>query len=121
MLHLRFPFFFNNFLLILVFHMRHDTVSGSLVLCTRPTTSFISKYFTRMCLLVDPVYCSRDPQISFFNNFSLKMGHTTLFTYLKIILLQYFQFSQIYHKRVREFYSDTLGKIMCLSLVRVCN
>ena len=34
-----------------------------------------------------------DLQTSLFNNFSLKMGSTALFTHLKIILLQYFQFS----------------------------
>ena len=34
-----------------------------------------------------------DSQISLFSNFSLKMSLTVLFTHLKIILLQYFQFS----------------------------
>ena len=43
-------------------------------------------------LSVGPVHCSRDPQTSLFSSFSLKMGPTTLFTYLKIILLQYFKF-----------------------------
>ena len=32
-----------------------------------------------------------NPQISFLATFSLKMGHTVLFTHLKIILLQWFQ------------------------------
>ena len=36
---------------------------------------------------------TRDSQISLFSNFSLKMSLTVLFTHLKIILLQYFQFS----------------------------
>ena len=31
-----------------------------------------------------------DPQISFFSNFFIKNGSQVLFTYLKIILLQYF-------------------------------
>ena len=36
-----------------------------------------------------------DPQTSFLAKFSLKIGLTALFTHLKIILLQYFQFSTI--------------------------
>ena len=35
---------------------------------------------------------SRDPQV-FYSEKKLKMNHTILFTHLKIILLQYFQFS----------------------------
>ena len=41
----------------------------------------------------DPMYCSRDPQTSFSTKLSLKIGLMALFTHLKIILLQYFQFS----------------------------
>ena len=44
---------------------------------------------------VGPMHYSRDPQIQISANFSLKLGPTALFTYLKIILLQYFQFSVI--------------------------
>ena len=36
------------------------------------------------------VYCSRTHKFHFSVTFSLKMGPTVLFTYLKIILLQYF-------------------------------
>ena len=39
------------------------------------------------------MHCSRDPQTSFLTKISLKMSHTALFIHLKIILLQYFQFS----------------------------
>ena len=42
-----------------------------------------------------PVHCLWNPQIWISANFSLKLGLTVLFTYLKIILLQYFQFSTI--------------------------
>ena len=43
---------------------------------------------------VDPVHCSRDLQTFFFlTTFSLKMSSMILFTHLKIILLQCFQFS----------------------------
>ena len=38
------------------------------------------------------VHCSQDPQTSFLLKISLKMDLTALFTYLKIILLQCFQF-----------------------------
>ena len=41
------------------------------------------------------MHYSRDPQIRILANFSLKLGPTVLFTHLKIILLQYFQFSVI--------------------------
>ena len=39
------------------------------------------------------IYCSQDPQVQNLANITLKLGLTTLFTHLKIILLQYFQFS----------------------------
>ena len=42
-----------------------------------------------------PVRCSRDPQVLFSAKTTLKLGLTTLFTHLKIILLQCFQFSAI--------------------------
>ena len=41
------------------------------------------------------MYHSRDPQTIFFKKTILKLDPTALFTYLKIILLQYFQFSAI--------------------------
>ena len=44
---------------------------------------------------VDPVHCSWDPEVQIAANFSLKLGPTALFTHLKIILLQCFQFSAI--------------------------
>ena len=44
---------------------------------------------------VGPVHCLWDPQTFFLVKLSLKMGLTALFTRLKIILLQCFQFSGI--------------------------
>ena len=44
-----------------------------------------------LCLLVGPVHCLRDLQTSFFNKIFIK-NLPALFTYLKIILLQCFQF-----------------------------
>ena len=58
-------------------------------------------FFFLQAAVVDQVFreqCFRaiftDPQITLFSNFSLKMGPTTLFTHLKIISLQCFQFQQ---------------------------
>ena len=39
------------------------------------------------------MHCLQTQKFHFLSIFSLKMGLTSLFTYLKIILLQYFQFS----------------------------
>ena len=55
------------------------------------------KLFQCLCLafLVGPVYYLQDPQVLFSTKFSLKLDLMTLFTHLKIILLQCFQFSAI--------------------------
>ena len=61
--------------------------------------SFFSFFLVQPQLLTNsPVnsarmYCSRTHKFHFLATFSLKMGPTILFTYLKIILLQRFQFS----------------------------
>ena len=68
------------------------SISGSCALCTGPTTSLSSKILTRMCLSVSPMHYSQDPQTFFLTKHSLKMDLIALFTHLKIILLQYFQF-----------------------------
>ena len=44
-------------------------------------------------ICVDPVHCSRDSQVRILVKSTLKLSLTALFTHLKIILLQYFQFS----------------------------
>ena len=43
----------------------------------------------------DPVHYSRDLQILYLAKKTLKLGPTVLFTHLKIISIQYFQFSVI--------------------------
>ena len=48
---------------------------------------------------VGPVHCSRDPQVLFSAKTTLKLGPTTLFTHLKIILLYCFQFSVFNNKQ----------------------
>ena len=48
------------------------------------------KVYKLLLKIVGPVYCSRDSQTIFSKKKILKLGLTTLFTHLKIILLQYF-------------------------------
>ena len=45
-----------------------------------------------MRFLVGLMHCSWDPQVFFLAKTTLKLGLMALFTHLKIILLQYFQF-----------------------------
>ena len=54
---------------------------------------FFSLRSVFQCFPVGLMHCSRTHKSLFLIKFSLKMGLTTLFTHLKIILLQYFQFS----------------------------
>ena len=54
--------------------------------------------YRRICVCAVPcvpVHYLRDPQVRISTNFYLKLNPTALFIYLKIILLQYFQFSTI--------------------------
>ena len=60
--------------------------------------SFLFFFFPATCFDFSavnsaPMHCSQVPQTSLSATFSLKMGSTALFTHLKIILLQCFQFS----------------------------
>ena len=53
-----------------------------------------SSVFARPAFFVGLLHCSRDPQVLFFiEKTTLKLGPMVLFTHLKIILLQCFQFS----------------------------
>ena len=49
-----------------------------------------------------------DPQISFFINFFIKNGSTSLFTHLKIILLQCFQFSVFSFSKISSIQTHPL-------------
>ena len=64
----------------------------------------------RKCWLfiVNNVYmhCSRIHKLHFSVTFSLKMGFTILFTHLKIILLQYFQFSVFNFSKINSIQTD---------------
>ena len=55
------------------------------------------KYFNAFvwCFSMSLMHCSRDPRVRISANLTLKLGLTALFTYLKIISLQCFQFSVI--------------------------
>ena len=65
--------------------------------CVLEYCCYCSMNSNRKCWLsaVNSVYmhCSRTHKFHFLSIFSLKMCHTSLFTHLKIILLQCFQFS----------------------------
>ena len=56
---------------------------------------FLHCYLCLRIFWVGPVYYSQDPQVSFSINIISNLGLMTLCTYLKIILIQYFQFSVI--------------------------
>ena len=60
----------------------------------------------------------RTHKLHFLATFSLKMGLTILFTYLKIILLQYFQFSVFSFNKISSIQTDprTLAPPLSLSL-----
>ena len=52
------------------------------------------------------MHCSRTHKFHFLSIFSLKMGLTTLFTHLKIILLQCFQFSVFSFSKISSIQTD---------------
>ena len=72
------------------------------------------------------IYCSRTHKFYFLSIFSLKMGPTLLFTYLKIILLQCFQFSVFsFQFQQNKFYPNTpfitlVWKFMSFRPVGLC-
>ena len=76
-------------------HFTWDTVlSVGPVHCAQDPLPIWPANISQECVTpVGPVHCSRDPQTSFSVTFLLKIGLTALFTHLKIILLQCFQFS----------------------------
>ena len=69
--------------MIEVLSIHLDTADGSL----RLHLHFFLVENRVSAFLVGLVHCSRDPQIFFSTKFLFKMGHTALFTHLKIILL----------------------------------
>ena len=88
-LHLRFLFIF----IFIEKHMKMLSISGSPTLCTGPTTSLTNKISGGQCCPVGLCTIYRTQKPLFSTKLSLKMGPTALFTHLKIIILQYFQFS----------------------------
>ena len=68
-------------------------------------------FFFFSATMVDPffceqVHCSRTYKLHFLSTFSLKIGPTVLFTHLKIILLQYFQFSIFNFSKISSIQTD---------------
>ena len=68
--------------------------------------SFKPVLLTFQCVNSASVYCSRTHKFHFSTTFSLKMGPTTLFTHLKIILLQYFQFQFSVSAKISSIQTD---------------
>ena len=66
---------------------------------------------------VDPVHCSRAHKFHFSATFSLKMGLTALFTHLKIILLQCFQFQFLVSAKISSIQTDLL---YCFYILKIC-
>ena len=79
------------------------------------TTRFSSFFFFLVAALVDFlsvnsafVHCSWTHKFHFLTTFSLKIGPTILFTHLKIILLQCFQFSVFSFSKISSIQTHTI-------------
>ena len=85
------------------------------------SVSLGSTFFNGCVFLVGLVHYSRDLQILFSAKKTLKLGLTALFTHLKIILLQCFQFSVFNNKRypnrpIIEFFTSPIVYLLILIL-----
>ena len=74
---------------------------------------FFFFFFFFSAAMVDPSSVNRHlctvhgpHKLHFLSTFSLKMGHTALFTHLKIILLQCFQFSVFSFSKISSIQTD---------------
>ena len=84
------------FFIFYFFYQKHMNIaaSGSCVLCMGPTPLSMSTHCLVMALLVGPVYCSRDPQISLFSNFFIKNeSHDTIHTFKNYFVTVFSVFS----------------------------
>ena len=66
----------------------------------------VAATFDRSSVNSSSVHYSRTHKFHFLSNFSLKMGLTVLFTHLKIILLQCFQFSVFSFSKISSIQTD---------------
>ena len=72
---------------------QHGEMQSKHILCVSLDSGRWS-YFVRLrFFFLGLVYCSQEPQIRNLAKSTLKLGLTVLFTHLKIILYQCFQFS----------------------------
>ena len=62
------------------------------------------------------VYCSRTHKFHFLSIFSLNMGPTALFTHLKIILLQCFQFSVFNFSKINSIQTLIILRLSCFHI-----
>ena len=91
----RFPFFF-------FFH----TFEGVIWLLFMHYSRTIAVFVNFSTVNSAPVHCSQTHKFYFSTIFSLKIGHTALFTHLKIILLQCFQFSIFNFSKINSIQTD---------------
>ena len=66
------------------------------------------------------VHCLRTHKFNFLTTFSLKMSLTVLFTHLKIILLQYFQFLVFSYIETDPMYSNYVLRYKIINNHKLC-
>ena len=66
----------------------------------------VAATFDRSSMNSTFMHCSRTHKFHFLSIFSLKIGPTVLFTHLKIILVQYFQFSVFIFSKISSIQTD---------------
>ena len=113
--------------LFIYFYQKHvnTATSGSRALCTGPTPLSTSTHWPCYGTVSGShVLFTRPTNLTFQQLFSLKMGHTVLFTHLKIILLQYFQFSIFSFSKISSIQIDpknhlNLGSSISLASISI--
>ena len=78
---------------------------------------FKPHYFTKSTVNSARMHCSQTHKFHFSATFSLKMGPTILFTHLKIILLQYFQFQFSISAKISLIQTDPWFWFHCFDLL----
>ena len=102
--HLRFEPMFAFCIFVLFFFFSRILVKHNYCSCTVHCTVTANIDFSAVNSA--SVYCSWIHKFHFSATFSLKMGPTALFTHLKIILLQCFQFSVFNFNKISSIQTD---------------
>ena len=96
------------------------SVSGSRALCTGPTTSLTSKISGGQRFSVGPVYCSRDPQTSFFHQNFIKNGsHGTINIFKNYFVIIFSVFSKINGIQINDSKTLTITRAVFYSAINV--